>query len=217
MAINVKVTHWYKWVYKLVNVEDVRSSVISCGKLEKIIPLSDNDVVMPKAYTRFVYFFSNEKDDPKFMDAADLKKSLEKTLQYYPIFGGNVIIHSDGKMEVQPSSASKVGVSFIESEANFTLKELMDLEYSKMPSGLEASSWAPIKWDDFTVLLIVKRTQLKCKSVVIGISVHHSICDGASTFELMTTWSKVHTNQNLVIPLMDRTSIIQHSHTTSTS
>lgn len=91
-----------------MEITEVRSLIIPCGKLEGTITLSPNDCIMLKCYTRVLYYFQSEnREDTSFMDAQTLQSSLQILLEHYPILGGKLVVLSDGELEVRPNNVRK--------------------------------------------------------------------------------------------------------------
>jgi hypothetical protein len=149
------------------------------------VQLSNNDVVMPRLYSRLLFFYR------RAIPAQQLRDSL-KTLADstdYSILYGAVTTLPDGTQQVVPSTR---GIPFeTETSSSVTLTQLDEQQWSHAatPAGLEPGVLFPPKND--VPVMQVKVTYTVDGGTVIGVGLFHTVLDGRACAELLQAWSAV--------------------------
>ncbi|RCH93196.1 hypothetical protein CU097_012899 [Rhizopus azygosporus] len=163
--------------------------------------LSDWDVVMFATYMPLLLFYTNDYQDPSFMNTAILKSSLSETLvDFYPLAGrlidvGNGIDAIDNNDE---------GVLFVEAEYPSDLKDFKKSGY--LPSQMDYHRMFPIHFysSPQDPLFAVQVTRFTDGGVALGLTVLHKVADMYSIAFFLDAWSKKARNTQYTPATFDR-------------
>ncbi|ORX94943.1 transferase [Basidiobolus meristosporus CBS 931.73] len=152
----------------------------------KAIRLSNNDVVMPRCFTRIALFFENSGQATDFMPTESLKLGLVALLKHYPILTGTLNNLADGNLEILLNNQ---GILFVEAKTDqeagwFFDQDFQNLSDEYFPCGIFLLPSQPY-------IFAVQITRLPCGSVILGTALHHSVGDGNAFFSLLLNWSKM--------------------------
>ncbi|KAK9765428.1 hypothetical protein K7432_006245 [Basidiobolus ranarum] len=169
----------------IVNQNIIKLENPTLGQHE-IVRLTNNDVVMPRCFTRLALFFKNTSDEATFMPMETLKASLVKLLGLYPILTGTLTNLADGNMEIELNNQ---GVLLVEAKTTrdvswFLKTDFQNLSDEYFPCGVFLSSKQPY-------IFASQITRLPCNSVILSAALHHSVGDGNSFFSLLNNWSRL--------------------------
>ncbi|MEU7340419.1 acyltransferase [Streptomyces sp. NPDC007074] len=124
------------------------------------------------------------------LDAAALRASLAATLPHYPLLTGRLVRDDDRGLSVVCDDA---GVPFTESHSDRPMPEYGLGRSAKDDIGSylhKASAFRIVGHD--TPLLTVRVTHMRGGGSVLGVSINHSIVDGAGYLDFLRHWSRVH-------------------------
>ncbi|GLJ42497.1 hypothetical protein SUGI_0880890 [Cryptomeria japonica] len=112
-----------------------------------------------------------------------IREALSKVLVYYFPFAGRLRSKENGEVEVECTGE---GAVFVEAMADNSLSELGDFDdgnpsFQQLLFSLPLST-TPI--ENFH-LLVVQVTRFTCGGFVVGVSFHHSICDGGGACQFL--------------------------------
>ncbi|KAI8998235.1 transferase [Gaertneriomyces semiglobifer] len=152
-------------------------------------PLDSLTVPIVPIAVLFVYKQQLASADAQLIVRDQLYRALSRLLDYYPHLTGRLQFNSsDGSIEIGQLGA---GADFLEAECGHPLSDFSrngSLTVLDLPDGGNALL-APY---DLTVegvfskpLLTLQHTHFACGRVVLGIRVHHGVCDADGYFQLV--------------------------------
>ncbi|CAN6214766.1 unnamed protein product [Urochloa humidicola] len=151
--------------------------------------LSNLDLAARRGYTPTVYFFRNN-GEPGFFAADAVKASLSRALvAFYPLAGRLGADAATGRIQIDCTAEGAVFVTA--RSAHLTLDDLMRefVPCQEMRDLLVPPTPAPNP--PSCPLLFVQVTRLRCGSVVLGQSMHHSVCDARGAAHFFETWASI--------------------------
>ncbi|KAK6143226.1 hypothetical protein DH2020_023574 [Rehmannia glutinosa] len=182
--------------FSRVKVESILSVVSSNptepGKIHKFSFL-DQSMGLHTIHVVFYYRSNPFKDGPMSSDLDNLRVSLSRVLDEYPIVTGRLTRGPDGDWQVKCNDA---GVRMLQASVRTTLDEWLrsadaseerDLTvWEDMP--LDPSFWSPFR---------IQINNFKCGGLGIGLSCSHMHADITSATMLIKSWTQVHRGQPL--------------------
>nr|QDM39180.1 BAHD acyltransferase-like 16 [Taxus x media] len=152
-----------------------------------------------------VYFYPSnggEKNDVEVV--GKLKEALGKVLVPYHFMAGRMRLNTDeGRLEIE---CNRAGALFAAASCDQTLSELGDVTHPNPAFRSLVLQPSNAKKFGDTPLLMMQVTRLKCGSIVLGMSMNHSLFDGFGAMEFMMNFSSVARGQGVIThPLPDRT------------
>jgi shikimate O-hydroxycinnamoyltransferase len=174
----------------------------------QIIELSPFDNLAPTSSFHFQFVYKNEKNDPNFMNPDSMKSSLSKLLVEFPLVAGTARVE-DGKWSIE---CNDIGVPLYLAHTDMKLDDFDMTDYDQLPQNI-CTQWTgpqdPV-WQ-------IQITYFKCGGVMLVSELLHQIGDGETNSNLMHTWTKIHSNQTYVPPVLDRTLIRPSANSPPTS
>ncbi|MDX3588503.1 acyltransferase [Streptomyces europaeiscabiei] len=139
------------------------------------------------------------------LDADALQDSLRRTLAHYPLLTGRLERDTDGGLSVVCGDA---GAVFEVSRSDHAMPD----HGPDRPAGRDLRRYVrsvnPFRVVGHnTPLLTVKVTHMRGGGSVLGVSVNHSVVDGAGYLGFLLHWSRVHAGQDRPAPAYDRSVI----------
>ncbi|GLJ42529.1 hypothetical protein SUGI_0881750 [Cryptomeria japonica] len=142
-----------------------------------ILPLSsiDNRPILRRNIFNSLLVY-NGRDNISAEPSNIIREALSRVLVYYFPFAGRLRSKENGEVEVECTGE---GALFVEAMADNSLSVLGDLDdvtpsFQRLLFSLPLTT-TPI--ENFH-LLVVQVTRFTCGGFVVGVSFHHSICDG---------------------------------------
>ncbi|WVZ96085.1 hypothetical protein U9M48_041767 [Paspalum notatum var. saurae] len=154
--------------------------------------LSNLDLAARRGYTPTVYFFrpNGEREPPagsSFFAADVVKASLARALvAFYPL-AGRLGVDAAGRVQVDCTGN---GATFVTARSSYALDDLMRefVPCREMRDLLVPPTPAP---NPPCALLFVQVTYLRCGGVVLGLAMHHSVCDARGAAHFLETWAGI--------------------------
>ncbi|KAJ1258335.1 hypothetical protein BS78_10G067600 [Paspalum vaginatum] len=150
--------------------------------------LSNLDLAARRGYTPTVYFFRPNGEPAGSFFAADVVKgNLARALvAFYPLAGR---LGADAAGRVQVDCTGE-GATFVTARSSYALDDLMSdfVPCREMRDLLVPPTPAP---NPPCALLFVQVTYLRCGGVVLGLAMHHSVCDARGAAHFLETWASI--------------------------
>eukprot|EP01112_Ceratiomyxa_fruticulosa_P000362 TRINITY_DN1032_c0_g1_i2.p1 TRINITY_DN1032_c0_g1~~TRINITY_DN1032_c0_g1_i2.p1 ORF type:complete len:437 (-),score=89.54 TRINITY_DN1032_c0_g1_i2:18-1328(-) len=164
------------------------------------IPLSENDITMPKVYTRWISIYHNLKNDRQFMRKEDLISSLSTLLNEYYYLNAHL---KDKEYSVHYDPENLRSVQFSVCESDIVLEEWrkQKFEQKSIPIGFAPD---PKANEEDPVLFAVNYTTLKGGNLVLGFAAHHWVTDGAGIANFVENWGRRTRGVEIKTPVLDR-------------
>lgn len=86
----------------------------------QLLKLSNNDQVMPRLHSEFLFLFAHTTTQPNFMDTKLLKASLSRALATFFPLGGRLALRPDGGVDVD---CCNKGALFVEAYTDARLED----------------------------------------------------------------------------------------------
>ncbi|KAJ3678614.1 hypothetical protein LUZ60_002417 [Juncus effusus] len=184
---------------------------------QAIIPLTFSDIVWindPPLETLFFYPFShlNSNSDRFMRFISSLKSSLSNTLKsFYPLAGKlhcRTGTRTGTKFEIIYEEGDFV--AFVVSECNNGRFDELASFHPRSVSHLQRLIPCLSKSDESQPLFAVQVTIFPDQGIVLGISLHHSVCDGTSLMLFFQSWIVTclsSSTDSSFKPIIDRTII----------
>ncbi|KAH9328539.1 hypothetical protein KI387_000647, partial [Taxus chinensis] len=153
---------------------------------KSILQLSSVDNII-RCFTSILLVY--DRVSPVSADPAKtIREALSKVLVYYSPFAGRLRNKENGDLEVECSGE---GAVFVEAMADNDLSVLQDLDEFN-PSLQQLIFTVPMDTNiEDLHLLSVQVTCFRCGGFVMGISFHHSICDGKGFGQFLKGMSEI--------------------------
>ncbi|CAN6179031.1 unnamed protein product [Urochloa humidicola] len=151
--------------------------------------LSNLDLAARRGYTPTVYFFRSN-GEPGFFAADAVKASLSRALiPFYPLAGRLGADATTGRIQIDCTAEGAVFVTA--RSVHLTLDDLMRefVPCQEMRDLLVPPTPPPNP--PACPLLFVQVTRLRCGGVVLGQSMHHSVCDARGAAHFFETWASI--------------------------
>ncbi|XVF65808.1 hypothetical protein PTKIN_Ptkin09bG0280400 [Pterospermum kingtungense] len=164
---------------------------------------SNIDLVMVRCHIPTVCFYKPDGCS-NFYDPVKLKEALSKSLvPFYPI-AGRLGLDENGRLEIVCNAE---GVLFVEAETT----SVMDQFIGDFSDNSQVNSRLVPQVDcsggiSSHPLLVLQVTTFKCGGVCLGVGLHHTLGDGATTLHFLNSWAA--TTRGIsprIAPFMDRT------------
>ncbi|TPX32971.1 hypothetical protein SmJEL517_g04010 [Synchytrium microbalum] len=178
--------------------------------LLETVELSENDIVMPKSYTRFTVFYQHAARDA----IEKLQTSLSTTLVSFPIVAGTMHFNAEnGNISVTTNDR---GVPFDVRTSSMTLESLKPFKHEEIPMDLSVTLDQALLWP-----LMVKITTFADGGIAVAVGMQHAIADGHSVFAFVKYWASIcsmgHANglptpihsRRILDPLRDARNVLQ--------
>ncbi|GER42547.1 HXXXD-type acyl-transferase family protein [Striga asiatica] len=182
-----------------VRVESLLS-VVSSKPIEpgKIHELSLVDQAMSPYTIHLVFYYSSNpfSRGPMPTDLDNLRVSLSRTLDEYPVVTGRLTKGPDGRWQVKCNDA---GVRMVQASVSCPLDEWLgsaDASEERDLTVWENMPGDPSFWSPFRIQI----NNFKCGGLAIGLSCTHMHADITSAAALMKSWAEVHSAQPFTNP-----------------
>lgn len=198
----------------------------------RLLRLSNNDLVMPRVYTRMLYYYlprPRPADDDvdgtpaspallprQPLPPATLCAALAQALALYYPLAGRLVPRADdsagGALDVACTDAGAFLVHADAADADLAavaagFHPAPDL-HLLVPSPPDANADADA--DDAPPLLLAQVTRFRCGGTTLGVAVHHSVADGAAVAGFVRAWNELALGHRAVsvLPCHDREPMI---------
>lgn len=145
--------------------------------------LSNNDQIMPRVYTRILFFFKPFNNTHTFAELSSVfSKAISQLLNndYTHLFG-RLRMDNRGRLSIYPSNE---GVPlYIQERNDIEITTLTKWDHEETPAGLITTS--PLPKDMNEPIIQFYFTLLKHNYTCIGVTVHHAVMDGTATFDFI--------------------------------
>ncbi|KAK4424732.1 protein ECERIFERUM 2 [Sesamum alatum] len=180
-------------VHSLLSV--VSSNPVEPGRVHKLSPL---DQAMGHHTIHIVFYYGSNpfRDGPYPSDIDNLRVSLSKLLDEYPIVTGRLTRGPEGGWQVKCNDA---GVRILQATVNTTMDEWLrsaDASEERDLTVWEDMPEDPSFWSPFRIQI----NNFKCGGLAIGLSCTHMHADITSATMLIKSWAEVHSGQPLTHP-----------------
>jgi shikimate O-hydroxycinnamoyltransferase len=158
-----------------------------------VFPLSPVDYIFTGVGSQPISFaFSyNKKLDPDL-----LKKTLNETLNYFPILRSQLVKISKTDYEFH---ISEEGLTFDVLQSNTAFEESRNIEKYIIPvSSIEGKP-----------LTKIALTQTP-KGSILAVSVSHALADGFSYFHFFSSWARIYKGESIIKPNLQRDVLLSH-------
>ncbi|CAF0746944.1 unnamed protein product [Adineta steineri] len=211
------------------NIHILSSTVIKINSLNPL-KLSPNDWIIPSTSTiSCIYFYDiqqwslyKKQTHDIFMNIEQLKLSLQKLLEYYPLLTGTLkLFDKDNKVLIEKNNNNN-GILFVSAKINMLLKELpLSIEkYTDTKTIPESLQF--INVTNSNALFHIRHTRFLCGSVALGITLNHQVADAHSYFQLIRDWIQLYKNleyqpnvchqRSLLEPALEEIQLLKNSN-----
>ncbi|KAK0595170.1 hypothetical protein LWI29_004229 [Acer saccharum] len=190
-------------VFKTMKINIKESSIIYPAQdtPKRKLWLSNLDLLVARIHLPTIYFYK-PNGSSNFFNAQLLKETLSKALvPFYPV-AGRLGCDENGRLEIQCNAE---GVLFVEAETESAVDDFNGftpcLEFRQLVPEIDYSSHI-----SSYPLLVLQVTYFKCGGVTLGVGMHHSLADGASSLRFIKTWADIACgiSSTTITPLHDR-------------
>lgn len=144
------------------------------------IPLSPIDQVMPRVYTRILFFFAYE------LDTSLLVLSLKQVLAEYDILYGRLA------MDYSAVLPSDQGIPFTcSTQDNFESIKQADWDHYAIDPSFQPCDAVPTTATSEIPLIVVKLVKAGVDSL-LSLAIHHCVADGPAFYTFIKRWSILH-------------------------
>ncbi|KAK1295267.1 Omega-hydroxypalmitate O-feruloyl transferase [Acorus calamus] len=149
-----------------------------------------------------VHFFSAIESFPPSAVCDAIKQALQQLLVPYDFLAGRLKQHPEkGRLEVDCNGA---GAGFVIASSEMTLEEIRDLTYPN-PAFKNLVPTRSLKGLEDWPLMAIQVTSFKCGGFAMGLSINHTIFDGASAKTLLDNLASLAATGTLSVhPCKDR-------------
>ncbi|KAJ4971687.1 hypothetical protein NE237_004786 [Protea cynaroides] len=177
-----------------------------------VLPLTFFDIHwLPLSPVELLFFYEFPYPISQFMQShlPNLKRTLSSTLiHFYPLAGNLSWPMESNKPMICYTKGDSVSFTLAESNANFNHLSSNDLRNAidsrPLVPHLPASG-------SIVPMLAIQVTIFPNSGICIGVTHHHSICDGRGFTHFMKTWASISTLESSEpLPLLDRTVVKDH-------
>ncbi|KAJ3678619.1 hypothetical protein LUZ60_002422 [Juncus effusus] len=196
-------------------IETSKMSPPAGSILTASIPLTFFDVIflhLPPVEYLFFYAFPHSTSEFLSSYLSTLKSSLSLTLQsFYPL-AGNIRLVPEKVEKHEIHCTGDDFVMFTVAESHLDLEELSgDEPRATSELKLMVPGLCKNESNGFATNLAVQVTIFPSRGIVIGIAVHHAVCDGSSIINFMRTWASIHCMNNFTTTLTPASVMIDRS------
>ncbi|KAJ3697191.1 hypothetical protein LUZ61_000896 [Rhynchospora tenuis] len=172
-------------------------------------------IMLPPVERLFFYHYPHPTTHFISSFLPSLKYSLSQALKtYYHLAGGFRQIHGSTDERLEHYYVEGDAVSFTVVECNGPFEELAS-DHERDVSQFEYLVPVLPRSGELQSLFSVQVTVFPDRGIVIGISIHHTACDGTSSMQFMHTWAETclsGASASSAVPIFDRSLISDPSN-----
>jgi shikimate O-hydroxycinnamoyltransferase len=189
----------------MITIRSISMVVPSEPTPNGLLQLSESDQVAQWTYAPVIHIYRPNKTNNTIPFSFEtMKDSLSRALVHFYPLAGRLHWIEGGRLELD---CNAIGVQLLEAYSDATLDELGDFAPTAAVQDLvpKIDYSTPIEeWP----LLLVQLTRFGCGGLCVGTTLSHTVVDGQSATNFISSWAKLARGDNLEdyeMPFLDRT------------